>query len=83
MEQSYAVHPNYKRLNRGINIFPAYFKGVYSLGLLLWIFRGTAAGRASAIKTIIQSHLIVATRELKHETETFNTLGVRCINTRC
>lgn len=35
-------------------------KDGYLLGLLLWIFRGTAAGSARATKTIIQSHFMVS-----------------------
>lgn len=54
-----------KRLTSRINIFrdksaKCLLRDVYSLGLLLWIFRGTAAGSARAIKTIIQSHFIVS-----------------------
>lgn len=41
---------------------------VYLLGLLLWIFRGTAAGSARATKTIIQSHFIVS----EYGAETWN-----------
>lgn len=38
----------------------------YLLGLLRCVFRGTAAGSARAISTIIQNHLIIFDYHLKH-----------------
>lgn len=55
----------YSRLYKALRLL----KNVYSLGLLLWIFRGTAAGRARPTKTIIQSHFIIFACKLKHEME--------------
>ena len=42
------------------------YRRMYLLGLLRCVFRGTAAGSARAIRTMIHSHLIISVHHLQH-----------------